>query len=119
MTMVISPRHLYKLETGSCPVDEIEYEFEIWRSKGQWIINITNEEKFHIWGNRGVFEITKLDEDYVQWLEEKVMERTNKRLKIPGMRKLPSPPCSGATPPVSVSLIVTRFKGASITLMVV
>lgn len=78
--MIISPRHLYKLETGSCPVDEIEYEFMIWRSKGQWIVEITDEEKFNIWGNQGCIEITRPDEDYVRWLEEKVMEllTTNK-----------------------------------------
>lgn len=75
--MIISPQHLYKLETGSIPAHEIEYEFYIWRSKGQWVIDITDEEKFRIWGNRGVIEITKPDEDYVRWLEEKVMELLN------------------------------------------
>lgn len=75
--MIISPSHLYKLETGNTPVDEIELEFDIWRSKGQWIIDITDEEKFSIWGNRGVIQIKKPDDDYIQWLEEKVMELIN------------------------------------------
>ena len=72
--MIIDPQHLYKLETGSVPVDEFEYEFTIFRSKGRWVVEISDEEKFNIWGNQGSIEVTKQDEDYVRWLEEKVME---------------------------------------------
>lgn len=71
---MIDCRHLYKAETGSFPVDEVEYEFEIWRSRGQWIINMSDEEKFRIWGNQGMIELTVPDPEYVEWLEKKVME---------------------------------------------
>lgn len=71
-------RLLYKKETGSMPVDEVEYEFTIWRSKGQWVVEITDEQKFSIWRNQGIIEITKPDEDYVRWLEDKVMELITK-----------------------------------------
>ena len=70
---------LYKRETGDTPVDEEVMEFEIWRSRGQWIINISDEEKFKIWGNQGIIEITTPDRDYVRWLEEKVIELLKQR----------------------------------------
>ena len=72
--MPIDVQHWYKEETGVFPVDEVTNEFTIWRSKGQWIVEITDEEKFHIWRNRGFIEILKPDEDYIRWLEEKVSE---------------------------------------------
>jgi hypothetical protein len=72
--MAIDAEHLYKEETGSFPVYEKVLEFEIWRSRGQWIMNITDEEKFKLWGNQGVIELTMQDQDYVDWLENKVME---------------------------------------------
>lgn len=76
--MIIDCEHLYKQETGECPGHDIELEFEIWRSKGQWIVEITDEEKFHLWGNRGAIVITKPDEDYIKWLEEKVIDLLTK-----------------------------------------
>lgn len=80
--MIINPRHLYKIETGMVPVDEFEYEFTIWRSKGQWVVEISDEEKFDIWGNQGNIKITKPDEDYVRWLEDKVMELLTQNNKL-------------------------------------
>ena len=80
--MIIDPWHLYKMETGSVPVDEFEYEFTIFRSKGQWVVEISDEEKFNIWGNQGNIEITKPDRDYVRWLEEKVMELLTQNNKL-------------------------------------
>lgn len=74
MSYIISASHLYKLETGGTPVDQVELEFEIWRSRGQWIINISDEEKMRLFGNRGMIELTLPDADYIRWLEEKVME---------------------------------------------
>lgn len=76
--MIIDCEHLYKQETGELPGHEVELEFEIWRSKGQWIVEITDEEKFNIWGNQGSIVITKPDEDYVRWLEEKVIDLLTK-----------------------------------------
>jgi hypothetical protein len=71
---IFSAEHLYKIETGEVPGHVVELEFGIWRSKGQWIINISDEEKMRLFGNRGIIEITLPDEDYIRWLEEKVME---------------------------------------------
>lgn len=77
--MAIDAKHLYKEETGSFPVYETTMEFEIWRSKGQWIINITDEDKFRLWGNNGTIELTMPDQDYMNWLEDKVMELLTKK----------------------------------------
>lgn len=71
---IISARHLYKSETGETPVDEIVQEFMIWRSKGQWIINITDEQKLSLWGQESFIEITMPDRDYIKFLEDKVLE---------------------------------------------
>jgi|WetSurMetagenome_2_1015567.scaffolds.fasta_scaffold00003_175 hypothetical protein len=71
---IISARHLYKSETGETPVDEKVLEFEIWRSKGQWIINISDKEKLSRWGNESYIEITMPDRDYIKFLEDKVLE---------------------------------------------
>ena len=72
--MVIDAKHLYKAETGQSPGDEEEIEFEVWRSKGQWILNISDEEKFKLAGNMGFIRFNKPDYDYIKWLENKVME---------------------------------------------
>ena len=72
-------RNLYKKETG-CSVEEdceSEIEFEIWRSKGQQIINISDEQKFNLFGNYSEISIPKMGNDYITWLEEKVMEMIN------------------------------------------
>ena len=71
---IISARHLYKLETGEAPVDRVELEFDIWRSKGQWIIGISDEEKMRLFGNQGMIKLILPDENYLIWLEEKIME---------------------------------------------
>jgi hypothetical protein len=65
---------LYKEETGSTCFDEIEVEFEVWRSKGQWILNIDDAEKFQLAGRFGIIRFMKPDEDYINWLEEKVLK---------------------------------------------
>lgn len=73
--MVIDTEHLYKEETGSFPVSECE--FEVWRSRGQWILNISDEEKIESFGNEGYFSFP--DKDYLNWLENKVMELLNSK----------------------------------------
>ncbi len=72
--MVIDIRHLYKQETGCTPVHEVELEFMCWRSKGQWVIDISDEERLGLFGRQSLITFTKPDEDYVEWLENKVME---------------------------------------------
>ena len=67
---------LFKADTGYYPKVETILEFEIWRSKGQWIVHISDEEKFNIWGNRGLIEITLQDQEYINWLEEKIEQLT-------------------------------------------
>lgn len=71
-------RMLYKAETSNAAFDEIECEFEVWRSKGQWVLNMTDAEKFDLSGRMGLIQFVKPDENYVRWLEEKVMELLNK-----------------------------------------
>ena len=46
------------------------------------MVEISDEEKFNIWGNQGNIEITKPDRDYVRWLEEKVMELLAQNKKL-------------------------------------
>jgi hypothetical protein len=62
---------LYKNETGSYPVEGEELEFEVFRSKGQWILNITDEE-MHEMGWKLRYD--RSDPDYLDWLERKLME---------------------------------------------
>jgi hypothetical protein len=78
--MIIDAKHLYKEETGLTPVDEVELEFMCWRSKGQWVIDISDAERLKLFGRESMITIIKPDPDYVEWLENKVMELlTNKR----------------------------------------
>jgi hypothetical protein len=72
--MIIDAEHLYKQETGMTPVIEEEIEFDVWRSKGQWVINMSDAEKFGFSGNRSLIRFTRTDPDYLEWLENKVME---------------------------------------------
>ena len=65
---------LYKSETSNCVFDEEEVEFEVWRSKGQWILNISDAEKFNLAGSIGTIRFNKPDTDYIKWLEEKLIE---------------------------------------------
>ena len=77
--MIIDAEHLYKEETGSFPVLEEELEFEVFRSKGQWVIEMTDAEKFQFAGNRDMIRITRTDPDYLEWLENKVVELLNSK----------------------------------------
>lgn len=70
---MIDCEHLYKQETGSFPVYEEELEFMCWRSKGQWVIDISDEERLELFGRNSLIIFTRPDPDYIQWLEEKVM----------------------------------------------
>lgn len=76
---MIDCQHLYKEETGSFPVDEEELEFMCWRSKGQWVIDISDTERLQLFGKESLIRLTRPDPDYLEWLENKVMELlTNK-----------------------------------------
>jgi hypothetical protein len=72
--MIIDVQHLYKEETGCLPEEEVELEFMVWRSKGQWVIDISDEEKLQLFGRNSMIRITRPDSDYLEWLENKVME---------------------------------------------
>ena len=71
-------RMKYKAETSHTAYDEVECEFEVWRSKGQWVLNMSDAEKFNLSGRMGLIQFVKPDEDYVKWLEDKVMELLTK-----------------------------------------
>jgi len=64
----------YKAETSHTAFDEVDCEFEVWRSKGQWVLNMSDAEKFDLNGRAGLITFVKPDDDYVAWLEEKLME---------------------------------------------
>jgi hypothetical protein len=72
--MIIDVKHLYKEETGAFPVDEEELEFTCWRSRGQWVIDISDEERLQLFGRQSMITLTRPDPEYVKWLENKVME---------------------------------------------
>ena len=65
---------LYKQETGSYPSPEEEVEFSVFRSKGLWVLDITDVEKFELAGRYGLIRFERQDPDYLRWLEEKVEE---------------------------------------------
>lgn len=72
--MIIDAKHLYKEETGLTP-ESVDYE--IYRSKGRWVVDVTDEEILSRIGRESYIEIP--DIDYVEWLENKVMDLINKR----------------------------------------
>jgi hypothetical protein len=74
VTMFIDVRHLYKEETGCIPIDEEELEFYCWRSKGQWVIDISDTERLGLFGRESQITFTRPDPDYVEWLENKITE---------------------------------------------
>jgi hypothetical protein len=76
--MIIDTQHLYKEETGNFPYEEEELEFMVWRSKGQWVIDISDEEKLRLSGRESMIRFTRTDSDYLEWLENKVMELLTK-----------------------------------------
>jgi hypothetical protein len=48
-----------------------------WRSKGQWVIDISDEERLGLFGRESQITFEMPDPDYLAWLENKVMELTN------------------------------------------
>ena len=70
---------LYKQETGSAPVPEEELEFSVFRSKGLWVLDISDVEKFQLAGRYGLIRFERTDLDYLRWLEEKVEELIRKQ----------------------------------------
>ena len=62
---------IYKNDTGSSPIEEIEEIEIVFRSKGQWILNMTDDEVKNLVHNT---TITKPDPEYVEWLENKLCE---------------------------------------------
>lgn len=77
--MIIDIQHLYKDETGCLPGIEEELEFTVWRSKGQWVIDISDEQKLQLSGRESMIRFTRTDPDYLEWLENKVTELLNLR----------------------------------------
>ena len=70
---ILELRMRYKAETSRYAVDEEDLEIDVFRSKGQWVLNISDVEKFNLAGNYGVIRFTRPDAEYVLWLEEKLM----------------------------------------------
>jgi hypothetical protein len=70
---------LYKQETGLAPGVEEELEFSVFRSKGLWVLDISDVEKFELAGRYGLIRFERTDLDYLRWLEEKVEELTRKQ----------------------------------------
>lgn len=58
----------YKQETGNKP-DQGE-SFCIWREKGNWYIDISNEKAIKMGGFIEHFD----HEDYIEWLENRIQE---------------------------------------------
>lgn len=75
--MIIDAKHLYKDETGLAAVDEEEYILSCFRSKGLWVVDISDVERLEMFGRQHEIIITRADPDYVKWLEEKVIELIN------------------------------------------
>lgn len=71
---MIDCRHLYKEETGSFPVDEEECILTCWRSKGQWVVDISDVERLEMFGRHSEITFTRPDPDYVEWLENRIEE---------------------------------------------
>jgi len=58
---------LYKSETGKSRWD-YDYEFDVYRSKGQWIVDTDDDTIM------GIISFPNPDPEYIEWLENKVME---------------------------------------------
>jgi len=63
----------YKLETGRDA--DMLMEFQIWREKGSWIIDIDDETAIKFYGNLQTYD----QQDYIEWLEEKIIEIEEKK----------------------------------------
>ncbi len=75
--MIIDAKHLYRDETGCTAVDEEEYILTCFRSKGQWVVDISDVERLEMFGRFSEIRFKRPDPDYVRWLEDKVMELLN------------------------------------------
>jgi hypothetical protein len=64
----------YKAETGQA---YSEWTFEMYRSKGKWILDISDELKMELYGRLSWFDVPDLD--YIEWLENKLIELQNGR----------------------------------------
>lgn len=61
----------YKRETGQEPMVEEELEVEYFRSKGRWILDVTDDWAME---HNGTFRIPVMEtyEAYIEWLEEQL-----------------------------------------------
>lgn len=76
--MIYKKLHIeYKSDTGNYPFD---YDIEVVRSNGRWIINITDEDVMEIFGSKGFVSVP--NEGYLEWLEDKVEELRNEISKL-------------------------------------
>lgn len=68
-------RYEYKMETGSYP--DVNIEYNIYRSKGKWVLDISDEDAIRL--NLRVGSMDSMDVDYFNWLENKVLELLNQK----------------------------------------
>lgn len=66
-------RKKYREETGNEPVEKLTIDFPCYRSKGQWVLNMDDDQVYEL----TVSGFEKFDEDYLKWLEEIVFELIN------------------------------------------
>jgi hypothetical protein len=71
----MNPLHLlYKKETGNTPFYE-DLIVVLYRRKGQWILDEENSDiPVVLHGNQFQLERQQYDSDYIEWLEQKLME---------------------------------------------
>lgn len=70
----------YKRETGNRPFDEGSIEIGVVQMRGLWVLDpeeINNNEVLQLFGRTGTLKILKPDEEYIEWLENKI-ENLNK-----------------------------------------
>ena len=79
--MIIDAKHLYKEETGSFPAVEEEIEISVWRSNGRWVLDMSDVEKFNLSGIQSFIRFERTEPEYIEWLENKVMELLNNKSK--------------------------------------
>lgn len=64
---------LYKRETGN--EESCETEISVYRSKGRWILDCSDETAMEEFGRSGIVNVP--DNRYHEWLQEKVIELLN------------------------------------------